>query len=120
MARILVCDDSLFMRMLLKKALTDQGHEVVAEAEDGRKAVELYQRCQPDLVTMDITMPSVDGIKAAQLILAGDAAARIIMVTAICQQAVRDEAMAAGAAGFIVKPFDALQIKETVERVLHN
>lgn len=118
MAKILICDDSAFMRMMLKKVLIDNGHEVVAEAGDGMQAVQFYRQYQPDLTTMDITMPKMDGIQAVKLIHAEDALAKIIMVTAIGQRAIITEAIKAGASDFIVKPFDAVQVVDTINKVL--
>ncbi|MPL81512.1 Chemotaxis protein CheY [bioreactor metagenome] len=118
MAKILVCDDSAFMRMMLKKILVEHGHEVVAEAGDGRQAVQLYRQFQPDLITMDITMPKMDGIEAVTIIHDENPLVRIIMVTAIGQRAVITEALKAGASDFIVKPFDASQVLVTIEKVL--
>ena len=118
MSRILVCDDSAFMRMMLKKLLTDIGHEIVAEAGDGKQAVQLYRQFKPDLVTMDITMPVMDGIQAVKHIHEEDPVARIVMVTAIGQRSIISDALKAGASGFIIKPFDPEQVQETVKKVL--
>ena len=118
MARILVCDDSVFMRMMLKKVLLDNGHEVVAEASDGREAVQAYRQHSPELVTMDITMPKLDGIEAVKIIREEDPFARIIMVTAIGQQAIITEAIKAGASDFIVKPFETDKVVQTITKVL--
>ncbi len=120
MPRILVCDDSAFMRMMLKKLLTDIGHEIVAEAGDGKQAVQLYRQFKPDLVTMDITMPVMDGIQAVKHIHEEDPLARIIMVTAIGQRSIIADAIKAGASSFVVKPFDPAQVEETVNKVLAN
>lgn len=120
MARILVCDDSMFMRMMLKKVLVENGHEVIDEAGDGRQAVQLYRQHKPDLATMDITMPIMDGIQAVQLIRDEDPQARIVMVTAIGQKAIITEAIKAGASGFIIKPFEASQIKNVIKIVLEG
>jgi two-component system chemotaxis response regulator CheY len=106
------------MRMVLRKVLTENGHEVVAEAGDGRQAVQLYRQHKPDLTTMDITMPVMDGIQAVQIIRDEDPIARIIMVTAIGQKTIITEALKAGASGFIVKPFESNQIKEVLSHVL--
>ena len=118
MARILVCDDSAFMRMLLTRVLSNMGHEVVAEAANGNEAVEKYRRYKPDLTTMDITMPECDGIEAVKRICGKDKKAKIVMVTAIGQQPILREAIAAGAIDFIVKPFVAEQVVKTVEGIL--
>ncbi|HEY3423500.1 MAG TPA: response regulator [Negativicutes bacterium] len=118
MAKILVCDDSTFMRMMLKKILIDNGHEVIAEAADGKQAVQLHRQHKPDLTTMDITMPKMDGIEAVRMIHEEDPMARIVMVTALGQRAIITEAIKAGAADFIIKPFDAQQIMATIQKVL--
>lgn len=118
MSRILVCDDSAFMRMMLKKLLTDKGHEIVAEAGDGKHAVQLYRQHKPDLITMDITMPIMDGIEAVKHIHEDDPLARIVMVTAIGQRSVITDAIKAGASSFIIKPFDPQQVEDTINKVL--
>ncbi|MEN6412991.1 MAG: response regulator [Veillonellales bacterium] len=120
MARILVCDDSAFMRMMLKKILIDNGHEIVSEAGNGKEAVQAYRQFQPDLTTMDITMPKMDGIEAVKLIHAENPLARVIMVTAIGQRAVITDALKAGASDFIVKPFDPNQVRDTVNKILEE
>lgn len=106
------------MRMMLKRVLTDLGHEVIAEAGNGEEAVAMYRVLKPDITTMDITMPKLDGIGAVKAIRSEDRAAKIIMVTAIGQQAVINEAMAAGALDFIVKPFEPDQVAKTVKKIL--
>lgn len=118
MARILVCDDSAFMRMMLKKVLVDNGHEIVGEAGDGMEAVQLYRQHKPDLATMDITMPKMDGIQAVAHIHEENPLARIIMVTALGQRGIITDALKAGASDFIVKPFDNDQIIATLKKVL--
>lgn len=120
MARILVCDDSAFMRMMLKKVLIENGHEIVGEAGDGMEAVQMYRQHKPDLATMDITMPKMDGIQAVTHIHEENPLARIIMVTAIGQRAIITDALKAGAADFIIKPFDNEQVIATIEKVLSN
>ena len=118
MARILVCDDSAFMRMMLKKVLIDNGHEIVGEAGDGMEAVQLYRQHKPDLTTMDITMPKMGGIQAVEHIHEENPLARIIMVTALGQRAVITDALKAGASDFIVKPFDAELVLAMIKKVL--
>ncbi len=120
MARILVCDDSAFMRMMLKRVLIDNGHEVVGEAGDGMEAVQLYRQHKPDLITMDITMPKMDGIQAVTHIHEEDPLVRIVMVTALGQRAIITDAINAGASDFIVKPFDNIQVIETIKKVLEG
>lgn len=120
MARILVCDDSAFMRMMLKRVLVENGYEVVGEAGDGMEAVQLYRQHKPDLITMDITMPKMDGIQAVTHIHEEDPLVRIIMVTALGQRAIITDALKAGASDFIVKPFDNIQVIETIKKVLEE
>ncbi len=120
MARILVCDDSAFMRMMLKKVLIADGHEIVGEAGDGMEAVQMYRQHKPDIATMDITMPKMDGIQAVTHIHEENPVARIVMVTALGQKAIITDALKAGASDFIVKPFDPEQVIETIRKVLAN
>ena len=117
--KILVVDDAAFMRMMIKDILTKNGFEVVGEAADGVKAVALYQELQPDLVTMDITMPEMDGITALKKIKAVNPSAKIIMCSAMGQQAMVIDAIQAGARDFIVKPFQADRVIEAINKVLN-
>lgn len=114
--KIMIVDDTAFMRMTLKKILTEGGFTVVGEAGDGAQAVQLYKAIRPELVTLDITMPVMDGLQAAKEILAFDPLARIIMVSAMGQQAMVVSAIKSGAKDFIVKPFDAERIISAVYR----
>lgn len=116
--RVLIVDDAAFMRMMIKNILTKHGYEVVGEAENAAVAVELYKQLKPDLVTMDITMPEMDGIAGVKAIRAIDPNAKIIMVSAMGQQAMVMEAIQAGAKDFIVKPFQQERILQAMERVL--
>lgn len=118
MARIMVVDDASFMRRLLRQLLTENGHEVVAEASNGEEALRKYEQYKPDLVTMDITMPDKDGIEGVKRILAFDPTARIVMCSAMGQQAMVVEAIKAGAKDFIVKPFDSKRVIDVINRVL--
>lgn len=86
MAKVMICDDAAFMRMMIKDILTKNGYEIAAEAENGQKAVEKYPEAKPDLVLMDITMPEMDGIEALKKIKALDPGAKIIMCSAMGQQ----------------------------------
>jgi len=104
--------------MILKKILQEIGHEIVAEAANGKEAVRLCRQYKPDLITLDITMPDMDGIEAARLIHEEEPLLRIVMVTAIGQRAIIDEAVQAGASDFIVKPFDAGKIVATIHRLV--
>ena len=114
----LVCDDALFMRTMIKDILTDAGVDVIGEACTGGEAVDRYRRLRPDLVTMDIIMPDMNGIDAVREILASDPSARILMCSAMGQQALVVEALEAGAKDFVVKPFQPGRVVEAVERVL--
>ncbi len=116
--KILVVDDAAFMRMMIKEVLTKNGFDVVGEAENGAKAVEQFKALSPDLVIMDITMPEVNGIEALKKIREEDSSARVIMCSAMGQQAMVIEAIQAGAKDFIVKPFQADRVCEAVRKVL--
>lgn len=115
---ILIVDDAAFMRMMIKDILTKNGYEVIGEAENGGKALEKYKELSPDLVIMDITMPEVDGIQAVKDIKKVNADAKIIMCSAMGQQAMVIESIQAGAKDFIVKPFQAERVVEAVRKVL--
>ena len=115
---ILICDDTAFMRMMIKDILTKNGYNIVGEAENGAKAVEKYAELKPDLVLMDITMPEMDGIEALKKIKAADANASIIMCSAMGQQAMVIESIQSGAKDFIVKPFQADRVLEAVQKVV--
>ena len=106
MSRVLVVDDGDFMRILIKGILQKNGYEVIGEATDGLIAVEKYKELSPDIVTMDITMPNMDGIAALKAIIEYDEDASVIMVSAMGQDESIKEAIASGARGFVVKPFD--------------
>ncbi len=116
--RILIVDDAAFMRMMIKDILTKNDYEVVGEAENGLKAIEKYKELTPDLVLMDITMPELDGIQAVKQIKAHDPAAKVIMCSAMGQQAMVIESIQAGARDFIVKPFQAERVIEAIQKVL--
>ncbi|MCW2277931.1 response regulator [Heliophilum fasciatum] len=116
--RILIVDDAAFMRMMVKDILTKNGYQVVAEAENGAIAVERWKEHKPDLTTMDITMPEMDGINAVRAIRAIDPNARIVMCSAMGQQAMVIDAIQAGAKDFIVKPFQPARVLEAVRKAL--
>ena len=118
MARVLVVDDAAFMRMMIKDILTKNGHEVVAEAADGRQAVEKYKETRPDIVTLDITMPEMDGITALKEIKKIDSNAKVIMCSAMGQQAMVIDAIQAGAKDFVVKPFQADRVIEAINKTI--
>ncbi|NLP13935.1 MAG: response regulator [Clostridium sp.] len=116
--RILIVDDAAFMRMMIKDILTKNGYEVAGEAENGIRAIDKYKELSPDLVIMDITMPELDGIEAVKEIKKINSESKIIMCSAMGQQAMVIESIQAGARDFIVKPFQAERVVEAVKKVL--
>lgn len=116
--RIMIVDDAAFMRMMLKNILTKGGYEIAGEAQDGAEAVEKYATIHPDLIIMDITMPNLDGIEALKKIKSTDENARIIMCSAMGQEAMVVEAIKSGAIDFIVKPFQGDRLLAAIARVL--
>ncbi|MBM7586843.1 two-component system chemotaxis response regulator CheY [Bacillus pakistanensis] len=117
--KILIVDDAAFMRMMIKDILVKNGYEVIGEAADGVQAVEKYKELSPDLVTMDITMPEKDGIAALKEIKGFDNSAKVIMCSAMGQQAMVIDAIQAGAKDFIVKPFQADRVCEAIQKALN-
>ena len=115
---ILIVDDAAFMRMMIKDILSKNGYTVAGEAENGVKAIEKYNELKPDLVLMDITMPDKDGIQALKDIKASDPNAKIIMCSAMGQQAMVIESIQAGAKDFIDKPFQPDRVLEAVKKVV--
>lgn len=118
MAKILIADDSTVMRRSLSLILTKGRHSVVGQATDGDQAYTLYCQLKPDLVTMDITMPGMDGIEALQKILKYDPAANIIMISALDQKKMILEALECGAKHYLVKPFKDDKVLATIKEVL--
>lgn len=116
--RVLIVDDAAFMRMMIKEILSKNGYDVVGEASDGAQAIEKYQELTPDLVTMDITMPEMDGITALKEIKKINPSAKVIMCSAMGQQAMVIDAIQAGAKDFIVKPFQADRVIEAIKKTL--
>lgn len=117
-ARILVVDDAAFMRHLVKRCLTQGGFEIVGEASNGAEAADKYKDLKPDLVTLDMVMPEVDGLEAIRRIRALDGKARIVVVSAVDQRENLLEAIRLGASDYIVKPFDAERVTSAVNRAL--
>ena len=115
--RVMVVDDALFMRNMLKDIFVRAGYEIVAEAENGEMALELYQEAKPDLVTMDIVMPKKSGIEALQEIMGSDPTACVVMVSALGQDSLVLEAVESGAKDFIVKPFKEDKVLDIVRRI---
>lgn len=119
-SRILVVDDAIFMRKMISDILVAHGMEVVGEADTGSGAVEKYAELQPDLVTMDIIMPEMNGIDAVKSIIAADPQAKIVMCSALGQQALVQDAIAAGAKDFLIKPFNPSRVIEVVSKILNQ
>ena len=119
-AKVLIVDDAAFMRMMIKEILSKNGYDVVGEAENGREAVAKYKDLTPDLVTLDITMPEMDGISALKEIKAFNPAAKVIMCSAMGQQSMVIDAIQAGAKDFIVKPFQADRVLEAVSKTVSS
>jgi len=117
---VLIVDDALFMRMMIKDILSKDGFLVVGEAENGVEAVEKYADLKPDLVTMDIVMPEMDGIEAVRNIIKMDPGAKVLMCSAMGQQPLVVEALEAGARDFIIKPFQPAKVVEAVRKALHG
>ena len=115
---VLVCDDAIFMRTMITDILTQAGYEVIGEAESGAQAVEKFRQLRPDLVTMDIVMPDMGGIEAVREICKESPEAKILMCSAMGQQALVVEAIQAGAKDFVVKPFQPSRVLEAVQRLL--
>lgn len=117
-ARVLVVDDAIFMRKMISDILEGNGMEVVGEADTGALGVEKYKELKPDLVTMDIIMPEMNGIDAVRQIVANDSQARIVMCSALGQQALVQDALTAGAKDFLIKPFNPSRVIEVVTKIL--
>ena len=117
MKTVIIVDDAAFMRMSLKMMLERNGYQVVGEAENGEVGIKKYMELKPDLVTMDITMPEMDGITALKAIMQYDPKACILLVSAMGQQHFVMEAITSGAKGFIVKPFQEEHIVKTLSKL---
>ena len=112
--RVLIVDDSILMRRMVKDTLVSDGWEVVGEACNGREAVEMYEKFRPDAVTLDIIMPGSDGMKALQMILHIDPEAKVVVVSVLNQTKLISEAIRSGAQDFIAKPFLPEQLQHTL------
>lgn len=121
-ARILIVDDSLFMRRMLRKILTDAGYDVVGEATDGASAIQRYRELKPDLVTMDIVLPDVEmnGIETLKWLTKIDPEAKIVMVSAVGYEELINEVLSIGAKDFVVKPFKDEVLIKAIQHVLTN
>lgn len=117
MKKVLIVDDTMFIRGSLKLILERNGFEVVGEAEDGYDAVKMYKTLKPDIVTMDITMPGMDGIESLRRIKEFDKSANVVMITALGQESLVKESVLLGAKGFIIKPFDEEMIVKALSKL---
>lgn len=118
MKRVLIVDDAVFMRLSLRQVLVRNGFEVVGEAENGLDAVKKYKACKPDIVTMDITMPDLDGLGALRAIRTINPDAKVVMVSSMGQESIVKEAIMLGARTFIVKPFKEEHVIKTLSSIL--
>lgn len=115
---VLVCDDTTFMRLMLKDMLEKHGYEIAGEAVNGEDAIKKYKTLKPDIVTMDITMPDMNGIEAVRQIRAYDPKAKIVMCSAMGQQSLVVEAIQAGASDFIIKPFHTDRVMDALHKIM--
>ena len=118
--KVLIVDDAIFMRNMIKEIFSGAEFEVVGEAANGVEAIEKYKELKPDVVTMDIVMPLKSGIEAVREIVANDASAKIVMCSALGQDSLIMEAIEAGAKDFIVKPFKAEKVLEIIKRIIQD
>lgn len=117
-SKILIVDDSAFMRIIIKNILAQNGFNDILEARDGLEGVEVFQMYSPDLVLMDIVMPRMDGIEALGRIMSSDKEADVVMLTAVGQEEMRDECMRLGAMDYIVKPFEEKRVMKVLHRLM--
>lgn len=118
MANILIADDSIIMRKNLKSIFTRAGHNIVAEASNGQQAYALYEKSMPDIVTMDITMPVMDGIEAVKKIIGSFPDAKIIVISALDQKRMVFQALECGAKYYIIKPVTEEKVINALEEIL--
>ncbi len=118
MAKVMVVDDAVFMRMTIKKMLEAHGHSVIGEAGNGVEAVKKYVEIRPEVVLLDITMPEMNGVEALKRIKEVDAKAKVIICSAMGQQAMVAQAIQSGAKDFVVKPFEEGRLAAAVDRVM--
>ncbi len=116
--RLLIADDAMIIRELIKAVAIPAGWEIVGEASDGAMAIDLYQKLRPDAVTLDLVMPAHDGIEALRGIMAFDPAAKVIIVSALDQKHVLKDTFKLGASDFVVKPFDRQMLMQTLEQLV--
>lgn len=117
MAKILIVDDSRTSRKMLRNILESNGHEIIDEAVNGQEGVQKFQALKPDIVTLDITMPVVDGVEALKMIKALDPESKVVMVTAAGQKNKMIECIKAGANEFLTKPFEQQEIVDVINKM---
>ncbi len=120
MARILIVDDTRISRELLRRELEAGGHEIIAEAANGEEGFIMYQELMPDIVTMDVTMPVLDGLSALKLIMEYDSAAKVIMITSAGQNNTYAECLLYGASDFVTKPWNADDVLFSIDQALQE
>jgi two-component system chemotaxis response regulator CheY len=118
MANILIVDDSRTSRKILRGMLEAEGHTIVGEATNGQEGFDMYKELAPELVTLDVTMPVMNGIDCLKLIKADDSEAKVVMITAAGQKSMVMEAISSGADEFVSKPFDADKLKSIISKVI--
>lgn len=116
--RLLVADDALIIREIIKDRAIQAGWEIVGEATNGKEALDQFRALKPDVTTLDMVMPEYDGLYALQGIMQDSPAAKVVVVSALDQKDVLKQAFKLGAADFVVKPFDHELLVQTLERVL--
>lgn len=117
MKSVLIVDDAAFMKLTIIKMLKESNYNIIAEAADGLEAVKLYKKLNPDIVTMDITMPNMNGIEALKEIIQYNSNAKVIMISALGQEPYIKEAVINGALSFLVKPFQKEKLIEALEKI---
>lgn len=118
MLKILIVDDSLIIRNKISRAIEELGYEVVAQAKNGKEAIDLYEKHLPDIVTMDITMPIMDGIQALKVIKRQDSNAKVVMVTSHGEERLVMDAIKTGAKGYILKPVTFRKVKDVFDKLI--
>lgn len=118
MKRILIVDDSFYMRTMLKNMLSDAGYEIVGEAPNGQTALELARETRPDLITLDVILPDNTGLEVLKGIRQEQPDQKVVIVSAVGQEVIVNEAMEYGAKAYIVKPFSEENVLEVVSKVL--
>ena len=118
--RILIVDDSFYMRTMLKNMLTDAGYEVVGEAANGQEALEMAASAKPDLITLDVILPDNTGLDVLKGIRENDPDVKVVMCSAVGQEVIVNEALESGASAYIVKPFSEEKVLEIVSDALQN